>query len=557
MTDPLTSIGSAALVTGIVEVLAKSISKLHKVHNYWREANFTFINLIAQLTALKATLNNLEEWLNTCIDGGRDPHHQLIMDLEVIITCCKMLAHKIDTEVSELYLNADNVLDSESKVKLALRNDTVEKLQKMVDRQTNALTTLLTACNFGASWYTDTLSKISRSFEFDRELFSSRVYEKVLRHSLKDTVDALRRQASPALRMGYLRASTASPEDRLETSNLQSIHRELEKQSKRRRIMGAYRVVVLGDVVCARAFLNETKILHGNGFTTEELQEYKSVIREKIWRIMEIVETILGEAIVNMDDTTREFAQQVRQNLRDGRSGDANFSGIAAKALQEVWASDNFSELRRSALSRILVPKRFIQEIDRITDEDYIPTTTDILNVNDKRTGTREYEFIKGSSMLNVLDLSSRCWSEKEQWIHQIQRGTCIMFFVNLGIYNEMNLENASQNRIRESIELYRSVAESLWCRHSSFILVFLNSGVVQKTRAFNHDCVSSRAGMINLREPCCFIVEAFKTFTPRRAIGPYVHFCKENDYTILRDDMWAEVNEIYLHWRLVESGVI
>jgi hypothetical protein len=35
---------------------------------------------------------------------------------------------------------------------------------------------------------TDTLSRISQSFDFDRELFISKVYERVLRASLKDTM---------------------------------------------------------------------------------------------------------------------------------------------------------------------------------------------------------------------------------------------------------------------------------------------------------------------------------------------------------------------------------
>ena len=147
MDDSMTSIGSAALVTGIVEVLAKSIGKLHKLHNRWKQADLMFMNLIAQLTALKAALVNLEEWLNTGEREGPDPHHQLIMDMELMIKCCKTLAHKIETQVSELYLNADQVLDFESKVRLMLKNSTLRNLQKMVDRQTNALTTLLTVCN--------------------------------------------------------------------------------------------------------------------------------------------------------------------------------------------------------------------------------------------------------------------------------------------------------------------------------------------------------------------------------------------------------------------------
>jgi guanine nucleotide-binding protein G(i) subunit alpha len=148
MADPLTIVGTAASIAGIVEALAKTVSTLHELHSRWKQADFIFINLIAQLTALKAALGKLEEWMASDLDKSQDPHHQLVMDLEVSVTCCWMLFHKMDSEVSELYRNADNTLDSQSKLKLLVKNGTLEGLQKMVEQQTGALTLLLTVCNW-------------------------------------------------------------------------------------------------------------------------------------------------------------------------------------------------------------------------------------------------------------------------------------------------------------------------------------------------------------------------------------------------------------------------
>lgn len=150
MADPLAIIGTVASVAGIIEVLAKTVSTLHELHSRWKQADFIFINLVAQLTALKAALARLEEWMSAGLTEGQNPHHQLVMDLEVSITCCRMLTHKMDTEISELYRNTENVLDAQSKVKLMVKNGTLEELQKMVERQTGALTLLLTVCNWWA-----------------------------------------------------------------------------------------------------------------------------------------------------------------------------------------------------------------------------------------------------------------------------------------------------------------------------------------------------------------------------------------------------------------------
>jgi guanine nucleotide-binding protein G(i) subunit alpha len=145
MADPLTIIGAAASVASIVELLGKTISALHTLHSRWKEADFTFSNLISQLTTLKVALSKLQEWMETDID---EPHHQLVMDLEASVTYCRMLVRRIDTEVEDLQQNIGVGLDAQSKIKLLLKNGSLEELQKMVDRQANALTLLLTICNW-------------------------------------------------------------------------------------------------------------------------------------------------------------------------------------------------------------------------------------------------------------------------------------------------------------------------------------------------------------------------------------------------------------------------
>ena len=161
MADPLTIIGAAASVAGIVELLGKTVTVLHTLHSRWKDADFTFINLIAQLTALKAALSKLQEWMDTDMD---EPHHQLVMDLEASVTCCRMLVRRMDSEVEDLQQNSGTGLDAQNKIKLVVKNGTLEELQKMVDRQTSALTLLLTVCN----WSVD---EVPSSYSYSRLMF--------------------------------------------------------------------------------------------------------------------------------------------------------------------------------------------------------------------------------------------------------------------------------------------------------------------------------------------------------------------------------------------------
>jgi len=145
MADPISIIGRAGAVANIIDVLAKTASTLRELHNQWKHADFTLVNLIAQLTALRAGLDKIQEWMDTDMV---EPHHQLVMDLEDSISCCRMLITALQSHVSKLHQSAGNTLDFESKMKLIVKNGTLEELQKMVERQTIALTLLLTACNW-------------------------------------------------------------------------------------------------------------------------------------------------------------------------------------------------------------------------------------------------------------------------------------------------------------------------------------------------------------------------------------------------------------------------
>ena len=145
MADIISIIGTAGAIANIIDVLAKTVSTLRDLHNQWKEADFTLFNLIAQLTALKAALNKIGEWMDT---DSVEPHHQLVMDLDISISCCRMLITKMNSQISKLHPSPGNTLNSQGKMKLMLKNGTLEELQKMVERQTNALTLLLTACNW-------------------------------------------------------------------------------------------------------------------------------------------------------------------------------------------------------------------------------------------------------------------------------------------------------------------------------------------------------------------------------------------------------------------------
>lgn len=144
MADPLTIFGSAASVLNTIDILAKASKAILELRNQWKDADMTLLNLTSQLNALRAALAKIKKWMESSVD---ETHHQLIMDLEVSLQCCQLLATRIDAEIGELPKLDDGTLRAGSKAKFIFKSSGIADLQSMIDRQTSALTLLLTACN--------------------------------------------------------------------------------------------------------------------------------------------------------------------------------------------------------------------------------------------------------------------------------------------------------------------------------------------------------------------------------------------------------------------------
>jgi len=144
MVDPLIIIGAAASIGSILDVLGRTIRIVAQLRATWQDAELAVLTLESQLAALRTALGKIKEWTETNFD---DPHHQLVMDMDHCVACCRLLIEKIYTEMSRFRTTADARLDAASRFKLLLKTKEITNIQRMIEQQTNALMLLLTACN--------------------------------------------------------------------------------------------------------------------------------------------------------------------------------------------------------------------------------------------------------------------------------------------------------------------------------------------------------------------------------------------------------------------------
>jgi guanine nucleotide-binding protein G(i) subunit alpha len=171
---------------------------------------------------------------------------------------------------------------------------------------------------------TDNLSKISKMFEFDRELFISKVYEKALRGSLKDTVENIRQK--------QLRPDVSVSREERDRGMI--IERDIKEHAMK--MKREVRVLLLGERDCVQVFIKNMKIIHGDGFTDDDRRMYKEVVMKYMMRVMEGMVLVQKNGFTYPDNTAKIQAKLLSQEIEAIQAGD-EITIEGASAVQGLW----------------------------------------------------------------------------------------------------------------------------------------------------------------------------------------------------------------------------
>jgi len=195
----------------------------------------------------------------------------------------------------------------------------------------------------------------------------------------------------------------------------------------------------------------------------------------------------------------------------------------------------------------------FFEHAERFAEEDYLPTTDDVLRARTRSIGIEEAGFTFEKLNFTMIDVGGQR-SERRKWIHCFSNVTAIIFVVSLSSYDTPLREDSSQNTMKEALLLFDEVANSKYFRENAIIL-FLN-----KT-----DLFSEKITKVSLK--VCFeeytgpdTDEAGRTFikslfTGRTTNNIYSHFTCALDTKDIQIVITA-VRDTLLKYTLVDLGI-
>ncbi|KAI0266676.1 G-protein alpha subunit [Gloeopeniophorella convolvens] len=126
----------------------------------------------------------------------------------------------------------------------------------------------------------------------------------------------------------------------------------------------------------------------------------------------------------------------------------------------------------------------FLDEIHRIAEPDYMPTTDDILHVRLQTLGVTEHSFdinFGGSHYTWILFDVGGARGQRHAWVPYFDDATAIIFLAPISAFDQYLEEDPRTNRIDDSLQLFTLICSNKLLKNSSMVLMLNKTDLLKK----------------------------------------------------------------------------
>ncbi|XP_068609484.1 guanine nucleotide-binding protein subunit alpha-14-like [Brachionichthys hirsutus] len=318
------------------------------------------------------------------------------------------------------------------------------------------------------------------------------------------------------------------------------VHKEIEKQLRRDGLdsQREFKLLLLGTGESGKStFIKQMRILHGSGYNEGERKGFAQLVFQNIvTAIQALIYAMRTLQLHYVDDNNVSLAEKLCQLEADKVSTLDQGQGDAIK---RVW-NDHGVQMcydRRREFQLSDSAKYYLGDMDRITAPAYVPTLQDILRVRVPTTGIIEYPFEISKVIFRMVDVGGQR-SERRKWIHCFENITSIMFLAAISEYDQVLYESATDNRLVESLALFKTILSYSWFQDSSTILFLNKTDLLEEKISASHlatyfPAYTGPKG--NAQSAKDFILLLYKEHHGKRRKALYTHYTCATDTENIR----------------------
>uniref|UniRef100_A0A915EU34 Guanine nucleotide-binding protein G(s) subunit alpha n=1 Tax=Ditylenchus dipsaci TaxID=166011 RepID=A0A915EU34_9BILA len=270
------------------------------------------------------------------------------------------------------------------------------------------------------------------------------------------------------------------------------VNKQIDEQlQKEKQVLRAtHRLLLLGAGESGKStIVKQMRILHISGFNEaekrEKIQDIRRNIRDSITVILKAMDEI--DPPVRLDDPANEASKQYLLGLP--QTHDFEYPQPFYDHVQKCWRDKGVQTCfeRSNEYQLIDCAKYFLEKVADVRQTDYNPSEQDILRCRVMTTGIFETKFEVEKVRFHMFDVGGQR-DERRKWIQCFNDVTAIIFVCASSSYNLVLWEDSTQNRLKESLALFKNIWNNRWLKNISVIL-FLNKQdmLAEKIKAGRH----------------------------------------------------------------------
>ena len=233
-------------------------------------------------------------------------------------------------------------------------------------------------------------------------------------------------------------------------------------------------------------FVKQMKIIHGDGYSIDELKNFISIIHGNLLTSMVEVIKAMDKLNISLHNPSNKASVSKIVNLPTPLE---YIPSEICKKMMLLWQDDGFQECLKHAVEYQLSGSAlyYFKRMEKILDPLYVPNQQDVLQSRVRTTGVVETSFQRSNITYSLCDVSGQR-SERRKWLHCFDDVKAVLFVAALSGYDMTLTEDGTTNRMEESLNLFQAICVNKFFNDSSIVL-FLNKHdlFTEKINSTNH----------------------------------------------------------------------
>lgn len=235
-------------------------------------------------------------------------------------------------------------------------------------------------------------------------------------------------------------------------------------------------VLLLGTEGSGKStFLKQMKIIHNTGYSEEIRKSYKVPILNfairSLTNILKAMDSLSSPVEFECPERKADVEKFMIFKLLD--STDNQLPEGASEVMKTLWEDGGVQAcFKHSSEFQITGSEQYyLDDLDRICDSDFIPSQHDVMRFREQNTALVDENVVYNDLHYHFFDVGDQKLVRSKH-VHHFDGVSAIVFCVSLSDYDTVLANDATKNKMHQSMELFDYICNNKYFKNTAIFLL-------------------------------------------------------------------------------------